>query len=91
MSQQQLNTDLTELRAEIERLPANAAGRERLIQLAQRIERQIDESAKADAQEESEDSLIDGINEAAADFEVEHPRTTGLLRRIINTLSSMGI
>lgn len=87
MNLQRLHRDLTELRAELDRLPADAPGRARLLDLAERIEAQIDESRDS----EPRDTLVRGVNEAVAEFEVEHPRAAGVLQRIVQALSSMGI
>jgi predicted transcriptional regulator len=87
MNRNELQNTLAELRAELAQLPADAPGRERLAQLMARIDAQLDEQRESEPQ----DSFLHGVNEAAAEFEVEHPRTAGLLRRFVNTLSSMGI
>lgn len=87
MDSQRLHQDLNDLRRELDRLPADAAGRERLLALVARIEAQLDERSESEPRE----SLVRGIDEAAAEFEVEHPRAAGLLQRIVQTLSSMGI
>jgi hypothetical protein len=87
MDRERLHQDLSALRAELDRLPADAPGRERLLTLVQRIEAQLDEEVES----EPRDSLVNGIDEDAAEFQVEHPRTASLLQRIVHTLSSMGI
>ncbi|MFA5940401.1 MAG: DUF4404 family protein [Sinimarinibacterium sp.] len=87
MNLQRLHRDLAELRAELDHLPAEAPGRARLLDLATRIEAQLDESRDSEAR----DSLVRGVREAVADFELEHPRAAGVLQRIVQTLSSMGI
>ncbi len=87
MKQQRLNQDLDELRAELDRLPAEAAGRARLLALLARIEAQIDDADRAEPRE----SLVHGLEEAVTDFEVEHPRAATVLRRLVQTLSAMGI
>lgn len=87
MNLQRLHRDLAELRAELDRLPAEAPGRARLLDLAARIEAQLDASRGAEAR----DSLVRGVSEAVAEFELEHPRAAGVLQRIVQTLSSMGI
>ncbi|MEQ1437973.1 DUF4404 family protein [Fontimonas sp. SYSU GA230001] len=87
MNLQQLHRDLNELRAELDRLPPDAPGRARLRDLAARIEAQLDASRPS----EPHASLVHGVRDAVAEFEVEHPRAAGVLQRIVQTLSSMGI
>ncbi|MES0873837.1 DUF4404 family protein [Sinimarinibacterium thermocellulolyticum] len=87
MNRQRLQEHLDALRAELERLPAQAPGRERLRQLVERIDAQLDEQRDSEPHE----SFLSGVREAVADFEAEHPRAAGLLRRLVDTLSSMGI
>lgn len=87
MDPQQLQQTVEELRSELASLPAGAPGRARLQKLVARIDAQLDEQRESEPQE----SFLHGMNEAAAEFEVEHPRTAGLLRRFVDTLSSMGI
>ena len=87
MNRPQLQQHLDELRAELDRLPADAPGRARLQELVARIDAQLDDQRDSEPQE----SFRDGISEAAAEFEVEHPRAAGLLRRFVDALSSLGI
>ncbi|SFF64950.1 protein of unknown function [Fontimonas thermophila] len=87
MDRQRLHQDLTELRQELEGLPTDAEARQRLLALIRRIETRLDVPSAA----ESRESLVGGIDEAIAEFEVEHPRAALLLQRIVHTLSSMGI
>ena len=87
MNRQRLQEHLDELRLELEQLPAAAPGRERLHKIVTRIEAQLDDRQASEPRE----SFLSGMNEAVADFEAEHPRAAGLLRRFVDTLSSMGI
>lgn len=87
MNPQRLHQDLGELRQELERLPADAQARQHLLALIARIEAQLDEARESEPRE----ALVRGIDEAVAEFEVEHPRAATLLQRIVHTLSSMGI
>lgn len=87
MDRKQLQQYVDELRAELDRLPDDAAGRERLHQLVARIDAQLDERRASEPQE----SFRQGMQEAVAEFEAEHPRAASLLRRVVDTLSSMGI
>lgn len=87
MSPQRLHEDLAALRTELDRLPADTAARERLLALIARVEAQLD----AERDREPREVLVGGIDEAIAEFEMDHPRTAAVLRRIVDTLSSMGI
>lgn len=87
MNLQRLHRDLAELRTELDRLPHDAPGRASLLDLTSRIEAQLDESVDS----EPRDTLVRGMRDAVAEFEVEHPRAAGVLQRIVQALSSMGI
>ncbi len=87
MNEQELQQTLTALRAELDRLPESAAGREKMLGLLARVEAQLDPSIPSTPEE----TLLDGINQAATEFEVEHPKASALLQRIVHTLSAMGI
>ncbi|MEC9363468.1 MAG: DUF4404 family protein [Sinimarinibacterium flocculans] len=87
MDRQQLQRHVDELRQELDRLPADAPGRERLQQLVARIDAQLDEHHPSEPQE----SFQQGMQEAVTEFEADHPRAAALLRRFVDTLSSMGI
>lgn len=87
MNEQELQRALSALRAELDQLPASAPGRPRMLDLLARIEAELASSSNAPPEE----SLLDGIHQAAAEFEVEHPQTSALLQRIVQTLSNMGI
>lgn len=87
MNLQRLHRDLAELRAELDRLPPDAPGRRSLLDLTARIETQLDESVES----EPRDTLVRGVRDAVTEFEVEHPRAAGVLQRIVQALSSMGI
>jgi hypothetical protein len=87
MNEQELQQTLTALRAELDRLPESAAGREKMLGLLARVEAQLDPSTPSTPEE----TLLDGIHQAATEFEVEHPKASALLQRIVHTLSAMGI
>lgn len=74
---------LGELRSEGERI-ADAQARERLAGLVETIE-------KSAASAEERHGLIADIRSAIEHFEVEHPRVTESLNRIMMALSNMGI
>lgn len=87
MKEQELQRTLSALRAELDQLPASAPGRPRMLDLLARIEAQLDPAGTAPG----EDKLLDGVQQAATEFEVEHPQASALLQRLVQTLSSMGI
>lgn len=87
MDRQKLREHVDELGAELDRLPTGTAGRERLQHLITRIEAQLDEHRASEPAE----SFRDSMQESVAEFEAEHPQAAALLRRFIDTLSSMGI
>lgn len=87
MNEQELQHTLSALRAELDQLPASAPGRPRMLELLARIEAELASSSTSPP----EDSLLDGIHQAATEFEVEHPQASALLQRIVQTLSNMGI
>lgn len=74
---------LGELRSEGGRI-ADAQARERLAGLVETIE-------KSAASAEERRGLIADIRSAIEHFEVEHPRVTESLNRIMMALSNMGI
>ncbi len=80
-----LKEDLAQLHHELDKLTADAPGRERLLALVERIETELRESPQRT------EPLVDGLSGAITDFEVEHPQATAILQRIVATLSSMGI
>ena len=87
MSKEQIYKDLSSLLDEIDHLPLEDAERRRLHSMISDIERHLDTEA-----EESEDLDIGNtVDELVTRLEADHPAFTGILRRIMNTLSSMGV
>lgn len=88
MTEQQINSALEELRREIERLDlSDAETKERLSGLVESIEQRMTPGVV----EEDQPDLIAEMNDAVTQFEVEHPRITGILNDIMMALSSSGI
>jgi regulator of replication initiation timing len=87
MDKEQLTQDLTELLAEIDRLPLENVELRRLRSLVSEIEDHVE------GRQEQEDSgeIVDAADRVIAHFETDHPGFTGALRRIMNALSSMGV
>ncbi len=86
MSEQKINEALGELRKEGEQLD-DQASRERLSNLLESIEQNIDLTGES---EEHQD-VIEDIQDAITYFELEHPHITGILQEIMMALNNMGI
>ena len=88
MSDEQLRQSLNELRSELERLKVEEAQvRERLDALISGVETRLDKP---------EDTahlqfLVQDLRQSISEFEVSHPRATGILNQIMVTLGNMGI
>ncbi|MBI9105707.1 MAG: DUF4404 family protein [Spirochaetales bacterium] len=88
MNRAQLKNYLEELKIEIGNLEdKDPQVLSRLNELAGNIEEALDSPAESS----KNDDLIDGIQGNIEHFEAEHPTITGILDRIMNALSSMGI
>lgn len=88
MSDEKLRTSLDELRAELERLEAEEAQvRERLDALISGVETRLDKPGDSTHHH----SLLDDLRHSIAEFEVSHPRATGILNDIMVKLGNMGI
>ncbi len=87
MPKEIINNALGELRRAGENLP-DADSRNRLGSLVENIEKTTSTLA---IQEEEHHGLLDDIRSAIDHFEVEHPRITEALNRIMVALSNMGI
>ncbi|MBM4201471.1 MAG: DUF4404 family protein [Gammaproteobacteria bacterium] len=88
MTDREIVPALADLRAEIEQLDkADAATRERLEELVDRLEQQLTAAELGQHQLH----LVEDIKDAITEFEVEHPRMTGILNDIMVTLSNLGI
>lgn len=87
MSKEELHHSLKALQQELDKLEeSNEEIRDRATRLIVDIENQLDTSNN-----DEDDSLIDRIQKLIEQFEVEHPRITGIMNRIMMTLSDMGI
>ena len=88
MPERKLRESLEALRAEIQRLEAgDAQARERLDALIAELEARLEHPDDAERHED----LVRSVSDAIAEFEVSHPRATGILNHIMVTLSNMGI
>ncbi len=87
MDKDQIYQDLTRLVDEIDRMPLEDDERRRLHRIVGDIEVHVDEPEETERPEE----LVDTVDELITRFETDHPAVTGVLRRVLNALSSMGI
>jgi 3-hydroxyacyl-[acyl-carrier-protein] dehydratase len=87
MSRDQLHEPLERLRAEIKQLgDEDEAIKQRMKQLVADLERKLDSEDS-----EHEPQLIEGLRSSIESFEVEYPRLTAALNRIMVSLSNIGI
>lgn len=94
MSDSDLHALIGQLKTEISRLgPGDEEARVRLQALVADVEQRLDtiEQDDADTLEDGDEDLMERLRETVERFEVEHPRTTGILNNIMVTLGSMGI
>ena len=87
MSKEQLYKDLDSLLDEVDSIPLDAADRQRLHGLISDIESHIDSNDEENANFE----VVDTVEELVTRLEADHPAFTGVLRRVINALGSMGV
>lgn len=88
MTEKNITHALAELRAQIDQLAsANTATRERLQNLLSDLE----ENFHSIEGSEPHQHLVGDLKEAISEFEVEHPRLTGILNDIMVALSNLGI
>ncbi len=87
MADRDLPKLIADLRDEIDQLSDDdVRAKQRLNQLVESLEQRLADPASAE-----HDKLVDNVQETIRQFEVEHPRTTGVLNHIMMTLSNMGI
>lgn len=88
MSEHDLQHLLEQLRGELDALEqGDGAANERLHALCSRLEHRL-----ANPHEDNEDEeLMNTVRDALTRYEVEHPRLTEILNRVMLTLGSMGI
>ena len=83
MSQEPLQESIESLKAEIEKLKAtDVETKARIEALVQDVENQAGEQNHG---------IIDNVQHLIETLEVEHPRITSLLNRMMMSLSNMGI
>ena len=88
MSDEQLRQSLNDLRSELERLKSEEAQiRERLDALISGVETGLEKPEDTAHLQ----SLVQDLRQSISQFEVSHPRATGILNQIMVTLGNMGI
>ena len=86
MDKDQISRDLAHLLAEIDRLPLENSELHDLRVLVSEIEEHVE-----GREEERSGEIVDAADRVISTFEADHPTFTGVLRRIMNTISSMGV
>ena len=87
MNKQQIYQDLSRLVDEIDKLPLDGEESKRL----HKVVTEIEDHLEGREEEPSPDEVVDTVDQLISRLEADHPTLTGVLRRIMNTLSSMGI
>ncbi len=87
MTEKEISEALFNLRKEIEQLSTtDAETRARLETILSDLEQQLEAS-----EDEHRLHLVDDMKEAISQFEVEHPRITGILNDLMVALGNLGI
>ena len=86
MDKEQLVQDLTRLVEEIDKLPLEQAELQRMHALVNDIEDHLEGRHAEEPQ-----AVVDAVDQLISTFETDHPTMTGIARRIMNALSSMGV
>ncbi|MDD5035742.1 MAG: DUF4404 family protein [Methylococcaceae bacterium] len=88
MTEQKISAALEELRREIENLEVgDPEAKEKLNSLVENIEENLDYSGAS----QEHQHLLAEMKETVTQFEVAHPRITGILNEILMSLSNAGI
>ncbi len=86
MDKEQLVQDLTRLVDEIDKLPLEQAELQRMHALVNDIEDHLEGRQTREPQQ-----VVDAVDQMISTFETDHPTMTGIARRIMNALTSMGV
>jgi len=88
MNKDDLKKSLQSLQDELDKLNgSDETVKQRITHLIDEVELQLANPENTD----QKDSLIEKLQYSIEQFEVEHPRITGIMNRIMMTLSDMGI
>lgn len=89
MNHKELRQDLTRLHAELREIRFLDQPE---LEMLRRLEADIEEVlARGDNREQSYGGLGDQISKVMAQLEASHPRTTLLMRRVIDSLAYLGV
>jgi len=86
VSTEQIYKDLGNLLDEVDGLALDPAERQRLHRMISDIERHLDTP-----EEEAHSEIAETLEELVTRMEADHPTFTGILRRVLNALGSMGV
>lgn len=89
MSREDLQESVDKLREQIARLDPGEE-RRRLDRIVADLERQL-ERQDDDDDEGPVEALVENIGQAVGHFEVQHPRLTAALNKVMVTLSNIGV
>ncbi|PZO12639.1 MAG: hypothetical protein DCF25_17275 [Leptolyngbya foveolarum] len=88
MSQEEVGKSIQALHAEIDQLSStDVAVKEKLLALIHDVETQLENPQD----QENRDKTAQYLPTLIEQFEIEHPKVTANLSRLLNTLSSIGI
>lgn len=87
MSEQQLRADLQQLKALVDTLPPGDSQRQKLSQLAQDMERHLEQHGDAS----SAMSLQQQLEAAVSRFESSHPTAAAIINNVLVTLGNIGV
>ncbi len=88
MSSEDLTALAERLRAEIDNL--DEAGPEALERLSA-LHAELEQRLAHPREDNQDETFIESLKAGIETFEVEHPRATGILNQVLQTLSNMGI
>jgi len=89
MDKQQLKGHLEELHAELQQVDSPDADQREILQSVARDVKEV--LAKEGDQPQHYSGLSERLSEAVAQLEASHPRTTILMRQVIDKLAYLGI
>ena len=87
MDKKQIVEDLIRLVEEIDKLPLEQAELQRMHALVNDIEGHLEGRSAQEGPQE----VVDAVDQLISRFEADHPTMTGVARRVMNALSSMGV
>jgi hypothetical protein len=89
MDKEKLHQELERLHAQLQEIYSlGGSDREKLSTLAQDIRRILDYRGNDDGHYQG---LIDRVRDAVTEFEAAHPRTTLLMRQVLDQIAYLGV